>query len=132
VFPSTGRSCNVSERESRDPRSGIIRCHHLHESGVQKTLKQAIRAAGIAKRIGCHMFCHSFATHLLEDSYGIRMVQEWLGHKDVKTMMIYTKGTLKHRTTWCQLPLDVQATHLENCPDPAHTESEAMVDFTLL
>lgn len=82
VFPSTGRS--------RDPRSGIIRRHHLHESGVQKTLKQAVRAAGIAKRIGCHTFRHSFATHLLEDGYDIRTVQELLGHKDVKTTMIYT------------------------------------------
>ena len=82
VFPSTGRS--------RDPRSGIIRRHHLHESGVQKTLKQAVRASGIAKRIGCHTFRHSFATHLLEDGYDIRTVQELLGHKDVKTTMIYT------------------------------------------
>ena len=82
MFPSPGRS--------RDPRSGIIRRHHLHESGVQKTLKQAVRAAGIAKRIGCHTFRHSFATHLLEDGYDIRTVQELLGHKDVKTTMIYT------------------------------------------
>ncbi|WP_035989796.1 integron integrase, partial [Leptolyngbya sp. KIOST-1] len=82
VFPSTGRS--------RDPRSGAIRRHHLHESGVQKALKQAVRASGIAKRIGCHTFRHSFATHLLEDGYDIRTVQELLGHKDVKTTMIYT------------------------------------------
>ncbi|MBF2036188.1 MAG: integron integrase [Leptolyngbyaceae cyanobacterium T60_A2020_046] len=82
VFPSTGRS--------RDPRSGIIRRHHLHESGVQKTLKQAVRTSGIAKRIGCHTFRHSFATHLLEDGYDIRTVQGLLGHKDVKTTMIYT------------------------------------------
>jgi integron integrase len=82
VFPSPSRS--------RDPRSGVIRRHHLHESGVQKTLKQAVRAAGIAKRVGCHTFRHSFATHLLEDGYDIRTVQELLGHKDVKTTMIYT------------------------------------------
>ncbi|PSR18908.1 integron integrase [filamentous cyanobacterium CCP3] len=82
VFPSTGRS--------RDPRSGAIRRHHLHESGVQKALKQAVRDAGTAKRIGCHTFRHSFATHLLEDGYDIRTVQELLGHKDVKTTMIYT------------------------------------------
>jgi integrase len=82
VFPSPSRS--------RDPRSGIIRRHHLHESGVQKTLKQAVRIAGIAKRVGCHTFRHSFATHLLEDGYDIRTVQELLGHKDVKTTMIYT------------------------------------------
>ncbi|NJL46765.1 MAG: integron integrase [Leptolyngbyaceae cyanobacterium SM2_5_2] len=82
VFPSIGRS--------RDPRSGLLRRHHLHESGVQKTLKQAVRAAGLAKQIGCHTFRHSFATHLLEDGYDIRTVQELLGHKDVKTTMIYT------------------------------------------
>ncbi|WAL58585.1 tyrosine-type recombinase/integrase [Thermocoleostomius sinensis] len=63
---------------------------YLHESGVQKTLKQAVRVAGIAKRVGCHTFRHSFATHLLEDGYDIRTVQELLGHKDVKTTMIYT------------------------------------------
>jgi integron integrase len=82
VFPSPSRC--------RDPRSGVVRRHHLHESGVQKTLKQAVRVAGIAKRVGCHTFRHSFATHLLEDGYDIRTVQELLGHKDVKTTMIYT------------------------------------------
>lgn len=82
VFPSPSRC--------RDPRSGVIRRHHLHESGVQKTLKQAVYVAGVAKRVGCHTFRHSFATHLLEDGYDIRTVQELLGHKDVKTTMIYT------------------------------------------
>lgn len=59
-------------------------------SSVQKALKQAVRATGITKRVGCHTFRHCFATHLLEAGYDIRTVQELLGHKDVKTTMIYT------------------------------------------
>ncbi len=82
VFPSG----NISQ----DPRSGEVRRHHLHESGLQKALKQAVRQAGIQKKVGCHTFRHSFATHLLQNGYDIRTVQELLGHKDVKTTMIYT------------------------------------------
>ncbi len=100
VFPSTGRS--------RDPRSGVIRRHHRHESGVQKTLKQAVRATGLAKPIGCHTFRHSFATHLLEDGYDIRTVQELLGHKDVKTTMIYTH-VLNRGGLGVRSPLDIDS-----------------------
>jgi integron integrase len=75
---------------SKDPRSGEVRRHHLHESSLQKALKQAVRQAGIQKKVGCHTFRHSFATHLLQNGYDIRTVQELLGHKDVKTTMIYT------------------------------------------
>lgn len=63
---------------------------HLHDSGVQKAVKQGIRAAGIAKHAGPHTLRHSFATHMLEDGYDIRRIQELLGHKSVKTTMIYT------------------------------------------
>lgn len=79
-----------SGRLSVDPRSGIIRRHHMHESGLQRAVKQAARRAGINKRIGCHTFRHSFATHLLETNHDIRTVQELLGHSDVTTTMIYT------------------------------------------
>jgi len=82
VFPSSSIT--------KDPRSGLMCRHHLHESGVQKAVKQAARAVKLTKRIGCHTFRHSFATHLLESGYDIRTIQELLGHKDVRTTMIYT------------------------------------------
>ena len=75
---------------SLDPRSGKWRRHHLHGSVLQKAVKAACHKAGVSKHAGCHTLRHSFATHLLEDGYDIRTVQELLGHKDVNTTMVYT------------------------------------------
>ena len=97
VFPAA--------RPSRDPRSGVVRRHHLHERSVQRAIQVAARRAGISKPVGPHTLRHCFATHLLERGYDIRTVQELMGHADVRTTQIYTH-VMKKGAGAVKSPLD--------------------------
>lgn len=78
------------QRRWQNPQTGEQGRHHTDATILQRAVKNAARQAGIVKHVGCHTFRHSFATHLLENGYDIRTIQELLGHKDVTTTMIYT------------------------------------------
>ena len=102
IWPSLARKYPSARKEwgwqyvfpsatlSTDPRTGQVRRHHIHESGLQRAVKKGALEAGLTKQVSCHALRHSFATHLLEAGYDIRTVQELLGHADVSTTMIYT------------------------------------------
>ncbi len=100
LFPSPSYS-----RDPQTPNGPLLR-HHIHENSIQKEFRRAVKAAGFRKKVSCHTLRHSFATHLLENGYDIRTVQQLLGHKDVSTTMIYTH-VLQKGACGVRSPLDV-------------------------
>lgn len=90
---------------SADPRSGVMRRHHLHASAVQRAVTSAIRATGLKRRASCHTFRHSFATRLVETGYDIKLVQSLLGHRDIRTTEIYLH-VVRNRAGAIQSPVD--------------------------
>lgn len=98
VFPA--RTLSV------DPRSGKARHHHIHPTSIQKTVRGAVKKAGLVKNATVHTLRHSFATHLLMNGVNIREIQELLGHKHIETTMIYTH-VIRNISNAPQSPLDI-------------------------
>ncbi len=109
-YPNAGREWSwfwvfPSEKLSIDPRTRVVRRHHLSPMTFQRIVQRAAKAAGIAKHVTVHTLRHSFATHLVEKGYDIRTVQELLGHSDVRTTMVYTH-VAKRNVLGVRSPLD--------------------------
>ena len=103
---STASATPASPAGPFTPSGEPERRHHLHETVIQRALRRAVLDVGISRRVSCHTFRHSFATHLLEEGYDIRTIQELLGHRDVKTTMIYTH-VLNRGVRGVRSPVDI-------------------------